>query len=52
MSIHSIHFIPPKKAGSREYIELVILIVLLLLAIGFIWWIQNGYTTNFIDTFK
>jgi hypothetical protein len=52
MSIHSIHFIPAKKAGKREYIELVILIALLLLAVGFIWWIQNGYATNFIDTFK
>ncbi len=52
MSIYSIHFVPQIKAGKREYVELVILIILLLLAVGFIWWIQNGYTTNFIDTFK
>lgn len=52
MSIHSIHFINPERATRRQYVEMGILIVLSLIAVGFIWWVQNGYTTNFLETLK
>ncbi|MEI6326723.1 MAG: hypothetical protein WCO78_01225 [Candidatus Roizmanbacteria bacterium] len=52
MTIHSIHFVPYKKAGTREYVEFVLLVTVLIVVVGFIWWIQNGYTVNFIDSFR
>jgi lipopolysaccharide export system protein LptC len=34
----------------RESVRTVILILLLIIAVGFIYWTQNNYEANFVET--
>ena len=51
MAIHHIHFKSPTHATRKQYIEMVILALLIIGAIGFVLWMQNGYTQNFLESF-
>jgi hypothetical protein len=40
-----------KHATKRDYVKLVLLILLLLYEVAFLWWIQSEYYNNFLSQF-